>query len=75
MGEKRFVSASERSVWLLEGALIYGRFQDARGYVGAQRCSKEWQAWMAKHTDAEIEAAKKLQSAGFDAALNITVEF
>lgn len=75
MGEKRFVSASERSVWLLEGALVYGRFQDARGHDSAKRCSAAWQAWMAGKSDAEIEAAKKLQSAGFDAALNITVEF
>jgi hypothetical protein len=69
MGEKRFISASERSVWILEGALIWGRVQNASGALGAKEHHAAWKRWQANHSIHEQEAAKRLQYAAFDAAL------
>jgi hypothetical protein len=59
----RYVTTSEKSVMLLEGALLYGRFMDDR--TGAE---KAWLDWQAGKPVQFVHQAQRIQRSAFDLA-------
>lgn len=65
------MNASRRSVLILEMAHLWGEVMNMTAADGARSHQKERFDALAQLHPAEAEAAKKLQSAAFDAALNL----
>lgn len=66
---KRYVSSSERSVTILQGALIYARYMNAPGN-DSLREEKDWNDWTKAHHKC-LTAAYQLQTDAFDYAMSI----
>lgn len=66
----RYVNASERSVAILEGALLYGVYMNTPGNVHSVPLAS-YLTWLKKWDDCEEmdAAAKRLQAEAFESAL------
>ncbi|USN15896.1 hypothetical protein PAPPERLAPAPP_01540 [Brevundimonas phage vB_BpoS-Papperlapapp] len=65
------MNASRRSVLILEMAHLWGEVMHMTAAEGERSHQKERFDGLARLYPAEAEAAKKLQSQAFDAALNL----
>lgn len=65
-GAKRYVSASERSVFLCEGVAILGRRNHAtHGTVAYDMADALWDVWRGDHPELEAKA-RDMQGEAFD---------
>jgi hypothetical protein len=68
MPENRYVSFSERSVMILEGALLYGRYMNTSpSSPNSETLYKAWLDW-SEGKEKMADAARKLQGKAFDLA-------
>lgn len=69
MGQPRYITGNEKSLLILEGALVWGRFQaKPMGADGFEKARLEWHVWKADNPTL-TEAAQDVQGSALDWAL------